>query len=85
MLQILYSVWTATADRFYALHKFNVIVEKGRFNYSNLPKLFTIAILEKAILCDVQFYTVINLRSEKVELIDNQMTFIIVELSKFDK
>lgn len=71
--------------KFYALHKFNVIVEKGRFNYSNLPKLFTIAILEKTLLQDEQFHTVINLRSEKGELIDNQMTFIIVELSKFDK
>ena len=71
--------------KFYALHKFNVMIEKGKFNYSNLPKLFIIAILEKSVLLGKQFHTVINLRTEKGELIDSQMTFITVELFKFDK
>jgi predicted transposase/invertase (TIGR01784 family) len=71
--------------KFYALHKFNVLVEKGEFDYKDLPKLYAIAFLEKNILPTTTFHTISNLRSEEGELIDSQMTFITVELSKFDK
>ena len=71
--------------KFYALHKFNVMVEKGEFDYTKIPRLYAIAFLEKAILSTTKFHTISNLRSEAGELIDSQMTFIIVELSKFDK
>ncbi len=71
--------------KFYALHKFNVMVEKGEFDYDNLPNLYAIAFLEKKLLPTDNFHTVSNLRSEKGELIDRQMTFITVELAKFDK
>ena len=71
--------------RFYALHKFNTVVERGEFDYANLPKIYAIAILAKNILPTSHFHTVANLRSETGEIIDNQMTFITVELAKFDK
>ncbi len=64
--------------KFYALHKFNTLVERGAFDYANLPKLYTIAFLEKSILPTTQFHTVANLRSEEGEIIDSQMTFIMV-------
>ncbi len=71
--------------KFYALHRFNPLVERGEFDYANLPKLYTIAFLEKNILPTAHFHTIANLRSEAGEIIDEQMTFIIVELAKFTK
>ncbi|WP_020596942.1 Rpn family recombination-promoting nuclease/putative transposase [Spirosoma panaciterrae] len=71
--------------KFYALHKFNTLVERGEFDYANLPKLYAIAFLEKSILPTANFHTVANLRSEQGEIIDNQMSFITVELAKFEK
>lgn len=71
--------------KFYALHKFNTVVERGEFDYANLPKIYAIAILAKNILPVTHFHTVANLRSESGEIIDTQMTFITVELAKFNK
>ena len=71
--------------KFYALHKFNTVVEKGEFDYANLPKIYAIALLERNILPTAHFHTVANLRSEQGEIIDSQMTFILVELAKFKK
>jgi len=71
--------------KFYALHKFNTVVERGEFDYANLPKIYAIAILAKNILPTAHFHTVANLRSEAGEIIDTQMTFITVELAKFSK
>lgn len=71
--------------KFYALHKFNTLVERGQFNYANLPKIYCIAFLETSILPMASYHTAANLRSEEGELVDNQMTFVTVELVKFDK
>lgn len=71
--------------KFYALHKFNTVVERGEFDYTNLPKIYAIAILAKNILPTKPFHTIANLRSEQGEIIDSQMTFITLELAKFDK
>jgi len=70
--------------KFYALHKFNTLVERGKFDYSTLPKLYCIAFLEKNLLSTPAYHTVANLRDEQGNAIDNQMTFIVVELAKFD-
>lgn len=71
--------------KFYALHKFNTLVERGQFAYENLPNIYCIAFLEKNILPLAGYHTVANLRNEAGDLIDKQMTFITVELAKFDK
>ncbi len=70
--------------KFYALHKFNTLVERGNFAYAELPKIYVIALLEKSILPSAHYHTVANLRSETGEIIDEQMTFITVELAKFE-
>jgi predicted transposase/invertase (TIGR01784 family) len=69
--------------KFYALHKFNAMVKRGKFDYGTLTKIYCIAILANDILPYPQFHTVANLRNEQGELIDDQMTFITVELDKF--
>ena len=71
--------------KFYGLHKFNTVVERGRFTYANLPRIYCIAFLEKSILPTPGYHTVATLRDEQGEPVDEQMTFILVELAKFDK
>ncbi len=69
--------------KFYALHKFNAMVKRGKFDYGTLTKIYCVAILANNILhCD-DFHTLANLRNEKAELFDEQMTFVTVELDKF--
>ena len=84
-MQLGYAPYFVQRMKFYALHKFNTVVERGEFDYDNLPKIYAIAFLEKSILSTAQFHTVANLRSEQGEIIDSQMTFVTVELAKFNK
>ncbi|MCU0470699.1 MAG: Rpn family recombination-promoting nuclease/putative transposase [Arcicella sp.] len=71
--------------KFYALYKFNTFVKKGDYTFQDLPKIYCIGILAKDIFSDVSdYHNVAVLRNEKGELIDDQMTFISVELNKFD-
>lgn len=83
-MQLDYSPYFVQRMKFYALHKFNTLVERGEFDYANLPKLYTIAFLAKSILPVTSFHTIANLRSEQGEIIDHQLTFITVELAKFN-
>lgn len=69
--------------KFYALHKFNAMVKRGKFDYSTLTKIYCVAILANNILPYDDFHTLANLRNEKSELFDEQMTFVTVELDKF--
>ena len=69
--------------KFYALHKFNAMVKRGKFDYGTLTKIYCVAILMNNILPYKNFHTLANLRSEKAELFDDQMTFVTVELDKF--
>lgn len=71
--------------KFYALHKFNTVVERGQFDYASLPRIYCIAFLERSILPATSYHTLATLRSEQGEPIDEQLTFIVVELAKFDK
>lgn len=69
--------------KFYALHKFNAMVKRGKFDYGTLTKIYCVAILANNILPHDDFHTLANLRNEKAELFDEQMTFVTVELDKF--
>ncbi len=69
--------------KFYALHKFNAMVKRGKFDYGMLKKIYCVAILANNILPYNDFHTLANLRNEKAELFDDQMTFVTVELDKF--
>lgn len=84
-MQLAHSPYFVQRMKFYALHKFNTLVERGRFDYANLPRIYCIALLEKSILRTADYHTIANLRDEQGEPIDEQMTFILVELAKFDK
>ena len=70
--------------KFYALHRFNTMVERGNFTYHKLPRLYCIAFLDKSTLPGPAYRTVANFRNEQGELLDDQMTFVLIELAKFD-
>ncbi len=72
--------------KFYALYRFNTMVKKGKYTFEELPKIYCIGILANNIFSNIADYqNVASLRNEKGELIDDQMTFITVELNKFKK
>jgi len=69
--------------KFYALHKFNSMVKKGKYDYGTLPRIYCVAILANNILPFSDYHTIANLRNENGELFDEQMMFVTVELDKF--
>jgi predicted transposase/invertase (TIGR01784 family) len=70
--------------KFYALHRFNTLVKKGNYKFDNLPKIYCIGILAIDIFSQISDYHNISvLRNTKNEIIDDQMTFITIELAKF--
>ena len=72
--------------KFYALHRFNTLVKKGEYKFENLPKIYCIGILAKNIFLQIaDYHNIAILRNAKNEIVDDQMTFITVELSKFKK
>jgi predicted transposase/invertase (TIGR01784 family) len=54
--------------KFYALHKFNAMVKRGRFDYGRLAKIHCVAILANNVLSFADFHTLANLRNERAEL-----------------
>lgn len=72
--------------KFYALHRFNTLVKKGEYKFENLPKIYCIGILAKSIFSQIaDYHNIAILRNVKNETIDDQMTFLTVELDKFKK
>lgn len=72
--------------KFYALHRFNTLVKKGRYSFDNLPKIYCIGILACNIFPQIaDCHNITVLRNEKGKLIDDQLTFVTVELTKFKK
>lgn len=72
--------------KFYALHRFNTLVKKGKYKFENLPKIYCIDILAVDIFSQIaDYHNIAILRNTKDETIDDQLTFVTVELAKFTK
>ncbi|AYQ33037.1 Rpn family recombination-promoting nuclease/putative transposase [Runella sp. SP2] len=72
--------------KFYALHRFNTLVKKGEYRFENLPKIYCIGILAKTIFLEIaDYHNIAILRNAQNETIDDQLTFVTVELDKFLK
>ena len=68
------------------MHRFNTLVKKGEYKFENLPKIYCIGILAKSIFTQIaDYHNIAILRNAKNETIDDQMTFVTVELDKFKK
>jgi len=72
--------------KLHALQKFNTLIFKGDYQYKDLPKIYSIAILKEKLSDDHKDYHEIGcIRSEKGRVMDQQMKFVLVELGKFTK
>jgi predicted transposase/invertase (TIGR01784 family) len=72
--------------KFYSFYRLNTLIRKGKYKFEGLPKIYCIGILAANIFPNVaDYHNVATLRNEKGELIDDQTTFITVELAKFKK
>ena len=72
--------------KFYVLHRFNTLVKKGEYKFENLPRIYCIGILAKSIFSQItDYHNIAILRNSKNETIDDQMSFVTVELDKFKK
>ena len=69
--------------KFYAFHRLNALVGRGPFNWGSLPPIYCIALMSRSLLPGPDYHTIANLRSEAGELLDSQLTFVLVELEKF--
>ncbi|WP_020597840.1 Rpn family recombination-promoting nuclease/putative transposase [Spirosoma panaciterrae] len=72
--------------KFYSFYRLNTLVRKGKYKFEGLPKIYCIGILAFNIFPRIaDYHNVATLKNEKGELIDDQTTFITIELAKFKK
>ena len=71
--------------KFYGLQKLNTMVQRGQYLYDNLNKIYCIAILSRSISALPHYHNIGTLKNQDGTLMDDQMTFITLELDKFDK
>ena len=69
--------------KFYAFHKFNSLVQRGNFDYNRLERIYCIGILANNIFASPAYHTVGAIRTPAGELLDEQITYVTVELDKF--
>lgn len=69
--------------KFYAFHRFNSLVQKGNFDYNRLDRIYCIGILANNIFSAGTYHTIGAIRSVDGELLDDQITYVTVELDKF--
>jgi len=73
-------------SKFYAFQRFNTLVEKGKYRFEKLKRIYCIGFLANNIFSKSElYYHFGTLKNQKGENIDDQITHIIVEISKFDK
>ena len=72
--------------KFYSFYRLNTLIRKGKYRFEGLPKIYCIGILAVNIFPHIaDYHNVAVLKNGKGELIDEQTTFITVELAKFKK
>lgn len=71
--------------KFYALHKFNTMVKKGRYKFDNLTKIYCIGFTVENIYEDDRYYRRGLLKDTENTVMDSLLEYITIELSKFDK
>ena len=60
------------------------MVKKGEYKFEILPKIYCIGILAESIFTEIEeYHNISTIRNRKNEIIDDQTTFVTVELDKF--
>lgn len=72
--------------KFYSLYRFNTLVKKGDYTFEGLPRIYCIGLLATVVFPTIAAYhNMAVLRNATGELMDDQTTYITVELPKFVK
>ena len=73
-------------SKFYAFHRFNTLVRKGKYKFEDLTQIYCIGFLAHSIFRkSAEYYHFGRLMNQKGEELDNQITHIIVEIDKFEE
>ncbi len=70
--------------KFYAFHKFNTMVKKGKYFFTGLEPIYCIGFLSKNIYPYPQYYNLGMMKNEDGYIMDPLLTYITVELNKFN-
>lgn len=71
--------------KFYAFHRFNTMVKKGRYYFDDLKRIYTVSILAGNTYETALYHQLGTLKNQQGEEMDNQITHVVVELGKFQK
>lgn len=71
--------------KFYAFHRFNTMVRKGRYRFNDLRRIYTISILAGNTYRTNLYHQIGTLKNQQGELMDDQITHVVIELDKFQK
>jgi predicted transposase/invertase (TIGR01784 family) len=69
--------------KFYSIHAFNNLIDKGDFDFNITRKIYCIAFLGTNIFNFEDYKNVLTLRNQEGLLADDQTTYITIELNKF--
>jgi predicted transposase/invertase (TIGR01784 family) len=70
--------------KFYAFQKFNTMVKKGRYLFDDLTPIYCIGILANNINELPDYYNISSTKNQNGVTIDDQITYVTVELEKFN-
>ena len=71
--------------KFYAYHRYNTMVKKGHYRFDDLKKIYTVSILAGGTYQTELYHQIGTIKNQNGELIDDQITHVIIELDKFQK
>jgi len=69
----------------YAFHVYNEMVKKGQYRFQSLKKIYMVSFLAKKTYSTKLYHQVASIKNQDCELVDEQITYVIVELDKFSK
>jgi predicted transposase/invertase (TIGR01784 family) len=82
-MQVGYSKHFIQRMQFYALHRLNTLILRGDYHFDNLTKIYCIGILQHNIFPFPDYHNIGMIRNARSEIMDEQLTFVTIELAKF--
>ncbi|MGB3619327.1 MAG: Rpn family recombination-promoting nuclease/putative transposase [Catalinimonas sp.] len=71
--------------KFYAFHKFNTLVRRGEYRFDDLTPIYAVSLLAGQTYPTQLYHQIVTLQNQRGELVDDQITHVVVELDKFNK
>ncbi len=71
--------------KFYAFHRLNKMIRKGKYRFNDLKPIYIISFLAGNTFKTKEFHQISVLKNQHGELVDNQITHVFIELNKWHK